>query len=107
MKRPGAIALALYALLCLGLIFGLPLNEYEWMLDDPAARAEGMTFCELPLDDGIDGRVLSLIAMLPLLGAGAVLSLRRRRIHASAWVALGLALAWGWRFFIHYPSCAG
>jgi hypothetical protein len=107
MKKLGAIGASLYALLCLATIFTLPMNEYEWMLDDPKARAEGLGFCGLPLDDGIDARIIALVVLLPLLIAGGALSVKKRRLHYAAWLVLVLLLVWGWRFPFHYPLCPG
>jgi hypothetical protein len=107
MKKLGTIGTFLYAFFCVATMFVLPMNEYEWMLDDPKARADGLTFCRLPLDDDIDARIITLIVLLPLIIAGGVLSVRKRRLHYSALVALAALLVWGWRFFVHYPLCPG
>ncbi len=107
MKKLGAIATSLYAFLCLATIFMLPMNEYEWMLDDPKARAVGLDFCGLPLDDGIDARMIAFIVQLPLVIAGCALSVKKRRIHYAAWLALVVLLVLGWRFLVHYPLCPG
>jgi hypothetical protein len=107
MKKLVAIGTLLYAFFCVATMFMMPMNEYEWMLDDPKARAEGLTFCGLPLDDGIDARIITLIVLLPLVITGCVLSVKKRRIHYSTWLALVVLLVWGWRFFIHYPLCFG
>jgi hypothetical protein len=107
MKKLGTLGTCLYAFLCVTMMFMLPMNEYEWMLDDPKARADGLTFCGLPLDDDIDARIITFIALLPLIVAGGALSVRKRRIHYSASIALAVLLVWGWRFFVHYPLCLG
>ncbi len=107
MKKLLAIVTFIYASSCAAMMFMMPMNEYEWMLGDPKARADGLTFCWLPLDDGIDARGLTFVAMLPLFFMGGVLSVRTRRIHYAAWLALTVLALWGWRFFIHYPLCSG
>ena len=107
MKKLGAIGTSLYAILCVATMFMMPMNAYEWMLDDPKARAEGLTFCGLPLDDGIDARIITLIVLLPLALAACALSVKKRRMHYSAWLALVVLLIWGWRFLVHYPLCPG
>lgn len=107
MKKLGVIGASLYATFCMVTMFMMPMNEYEWMLDDPKARADGLNFCGLPLDDGIDARIIMLIVLLPLVILSCTLSVKKRRIHYTAWLALSVLLVWGWRFFIHYPLCPG
>jgi hypothetical protein len=107
MKRLGATGISLYAIFCVTTMFMMPMNTYEWMLDDPKARAEGLTFCGLPPDDGIDARIITLIVLLPLIIASSALSIKKRRIHYSALLALAVLIIWGWRFFVHYPLCPG
>lgn len=107
MKTLGAISLWLYGVACLLAIYALPVNWYEWMLDEPGAKAEGLTLCDLPLDDGIDGRIATIVMLLPLMMLAGALSVNRRKIHFSVWLVLALLLIWGWRFFIHYPLCPG
>ena len=107
MKKLGEIGASLYAIFCVAMMFIMPMNEYEWMLEDAKARAEGLTFCGLPLDDGVDARIIALIVLLPLVIAGCALSVKKRRVHYSAWLALLVLLIWGWRFFVHYPLCPG
>ncbi|MGJ7535287.1 MULTISPECIES: hypothetical protein [unclassified Variovorax] len=96
---------AVYALFCTAMLFGLPRNRYEWMLEDPAMRADGMTFCTLPIDHGLDARVESFAYLIPLLVVAVVLSVRRRRPHWLLWVGLVLVVLWGARFLVLTPSC--
>lgn len=98
---------ALYAMFCTAMLFSLPRNRYEWMLEDPAMRADGMTFCTLPIDRGVDARIESFAYLVPLLIVAAVLSVRQRRPHWLLWVGLGLVVLWGVRFLVLTPSCPG
>ncbi len=83
----------------------MPMNKYEWMLDEPNANTEGLTFCGLPLDDDIDTRFLSLAFLIPLIVLATIQSIRKRKAHYSLWIAAVPLAVWGWRFFIHYPLC--
>jgi hypothetical protein len=99
---------AVYAAICVLMIFGLPRNKYEWMLDDPAARADGVTFCTLPLDEAEGSAALfSFIFLAPFLMTAIVLSLQRRKIHPTLWAGLGLLAIWALRFFVLSPACPG
>ncbi|WP_395320928.1 hypothetical protein [Variovorax sp. UC74_104] len=100
-----AVVSALYALFCAAMLFAIPRNRYEWMLEDPAMRGDGLTFCTLPIDHGLDARIESFAYLVPLLVVAAVLSVRRRRPHWLLWVGLGLVLLWGARFVVLAPSC--
>lgn len=93
------------AALWAALILAMPLNEYEWMLADSKAVADGLSFCGLPLDGGPSIRLVSLLLLSPLALIALVLSVRQRRFHGSAMAVLALLLVWGWRFLIHYPIC--
>ncbi len=101
------IGISVYALFCIVMMFILPMNDYEWMLDDPLLREEGLTFCGLPLDDDIDARFFTLVVIAPLVIAGGALSLRARRMHYAGWLAVAVLLVWAWQFLIHYPLCPG
>lgn len=101
------VGLSVYAVFCAAMMFVLPMNAYEWMLDDPLLRDDELTFCGLPLDDGIDVRFLTFIVLLPLFVAGGALSVRARRMHYAGWLALAVLVVWVWRFLIHYPLCPG
>ncbi len=105
MKKIGMAMASLYALFCAGLILILPMNKFEWMLDEPSARTEGLTFCGLPIDDGIDLRSGYLFLLIPFLAIGITQSIRQKRIHYTLWIFFMLLAIWGWRFFIHYPIC--
>jgi hypothetical protein len=94
---------AVYALFCTAMLFGIPRNRYEWMLEDPAMRTDGVTFCTLPIDHGLDARVESFAYLIPLLVVAVVLSVRRRKPHWLLWV--GLVVLWGVRFLVLTPSC--
>jgi hypothetical protein len=96
---------AVYALFCTAMLFGIPRNRYEWMLEDPAMRADGRTFCTLPIDHGLDARVESFAYLIPLLVVAVVLSVRRRKPHWLLWVGLVLVVLWGVRFVVLAPSC--
>lgn len=105
MRKLGLAIVSLYALFCMGLMLIIPMNKFEWMLDEPNARTEGLTFCGLPLDTDISPRLLSWAFLAPILIFGIVQSVRHRKIHHSLWIALVLFVIWGWRFFIYYPVC--
>jgi len=107
MKKLHAIIASLYAFLCIAAMFVIPMNKYEWMLDEPEALADGLTFCGLPLDDDLEVRVISFIVLFPLIVAGGALSLKVRKVHYTAWLALALLFVWGWRFLVYYPFCPG
>jgi hypothetical protein len=96
---------AVYALFCTAMLFGIPRNRYEWMLEDPAMRTDGVTFCTLPIDHGLDARVESFAYLIPLLVVAVVLSVRRRKPHWLLWVGLVLVVLWGVRFLVLTPSC--
>jgi hypothetical protein len=100
-----ALGAALYALFSAAMLFAIPRNRYEWMLEDPAMRGDGMTFCTLPIDHGLDARIESFAYLVPLLIAAVVLSVRRRRPHWLLWVGLVLVALWGIRFVVLAPSC--
>ena len=63
MKKLHAIVASLYASLCIAAMFVIPMNTYEWMLEEPEALADGLTFCGLPLDDDLEVRVISFIVL--------------------------------------------
>ncbi|MGJ7530345.1 DUF2645 family protein [Variovorax sp. GB1P17] len=104
-EKIGAAVASAYASLCLGLMLMIPMNKFEWMLDEPSAHTEGLSFCGLPLDDGINPRSLSLLFLVPLFIFGVLLSVRQHKIHYSLWIAFALLAIWAWRFFIYYPLC--
>ena len=99
---------SVYSALCVLVIFGLPRNKYEWMLDDPAMREDAITFCTLPLDDSEgSSEIISFIFLIPFLASAIALSIRQRKIHFSLWAALGLVAVWVLRFYIFSPRCPG
>ncbi|HEX7867610.1 MAG TPA: hypothetical protein VF555_21810 [Variovorax sp.] len=100
-----ALVSAVYALFCAAMLFAMPRNRYEWMLEDPAMRGDGMTFCTLPIDHGLDARIESFAYLVPLLILAVVLSVRRRKPHWLLWVGLALVVLWGVRFVVLAPSC--
>lgn len=106
MRSVFALVSALYALFCAAMLLAIPRNRYEWMLEDPAMRGDGMTFCTLPIDHGLDARIESFAYLVPLLVVAVVLSVRRRRPHWLLWVGLVLVVLWGVRFVVLAPSCA-
>lgn len=97
----------LYAAFSTLMTLSLPLNRYEWMLEDPALRDDKLTFCTLPLDPDNGAASLGLAWIAPVLVAGVVLSMRRRRPHDALWIGLALLALWGVRFFVLAPSCPG
>lgn len=105
-----AVLLA-YALACVGLMFMLPMNKFEWMLEEPEALAAGLTFCGLPVDHNGDARIFSWLLLFPLWGV-AVMQARRggaghnvRRGRHALWIAAAVSAVWLWRYFVHYPLC--
>lgn len=96
-----------YAALCAIVLWGLPVNKYQWMLDDPAMRGERMTFCELPLDPDSAASTIALLLLAPLLVLAVTLSIRQRRPHYFLWLSLALLAMWVLRFLIFTPSCPG
>jgi hypothetical protein len=100
------VALYLYAALCGLLIYSWPLNKYEWMLDEPDAASEGLTFCSLPLDNNAGSApVFSFIAIFVFASAAVVLSLKRKSFHPALIIALLLLLLWIAKFFLFAPQC--
>ncbi len=106
-RRVVLFVLAVYAVGCALLIWILPLNGYEWMLDDPTLKNEHLRFCTLPIDnDTFLGSALGAIALpLLLLAASIALSIRHRKAHCTLWISLALLLIWALRFFVLTPSC--
>ncbi|WP_143713648.1 DUF2645 family protein [Variovorax sp. RO1] len=105
MKKLGIVITSVYALFCITLMLIIPMNKFEWMLDEPSARTEGLTFCGLPVDEDINPRQLFLAFLVPILAFGIAQSMRQQKIHYSLWIAFALLAIWGWRFFIYYPLC--
>lgn len=105
MKKIGMALASAYAFFCIAFMLLIPMNKYEWMLDEPNAKSEGLTFCGLPLDDDISARLFSFAFLIPLLVLAVVQSIRKKKAHYSLWIAVALLAVWGWRFFIYYPLC--
>ena len=105
MKKIGLAIASAYAFFCIALMLLMPMNKYEWMLDEPNAKSDGLTFCGLPIDNDISTRFFSLAVLIPLLVFAAIQSIREREIHYSLWISIALLAVWGWRFLIYYPVC--
>ncbi|WP_285415074.1 DUF2645 family protein [Variovorax sp. efr-133-TYG-130] len=105
MKRIGLAVVSAYAFFCIALMLLMPMNKYEWMLDEPSAKSDGLTFCGLPIDNDISTRFFSVAFLIPLFVFAAIQSIREKKIHYSLWIAIALLAIWGWRFFIYYPLC--
>lgn len=105
MKKIGVALASAYTFFCIAFMFLMPMNKYEWMLDEPGAKSEGLTFCGLPLDDDISVRFFSFAFLIPFLVLAATQSIRKKKTHYSLWIAVALLAVWGWRFFIYYPLC--
>lgn len=97
--------LVAYSILCAVVVASTPLNKFEWMLDDALLKAERLTFCTLPLDDG-GAPIVPFLFILPLLVFSMVASARKRQMHYALWISVGLVLFWALRFFVLYPSCS-
>lgn len=101
-----SIALYLYTAFCVVWILMWPLNEYEWMLSDPDAQREGLTFCGLPLDSDADVKPLfAALPLVPLTVLAVVVCWRARRLRPSAWLAAALWLVWLAKFYLLAPQC--
>lgn len=96
---------ALYAALCTAWILIVPMNQYEWMLEDPALRGEVMTYCELPVDHDSHAALLAFLPLLPLLAVGLIVSAIKGRIHPATWGAAVPLAVWAGRFLAFAPSC--
>ncbi|WP_422084664.1 DUF2645 family protein [Variovorax sp.] len=105
MKRIGLAVVSAYAFFCISLMLLMPVNKYEWMLEESSAKSDGLTFCGLPIDNDISTRFFSAAFLIPLFVFAAIQSIREREIHYSLWIAIALLAVWGWRFFIYYPFC--
>jgi len=106
MSRWSRAALYAYAALCGVVIYAWPRNKYEWMLDDPDAASEPLSFCTLPVDP--DAALAPWFAFVPLLAQvtmAVALSLKRRRVHPLLVVALVLLLAWAGKFHGLWSPC--
>jgi len=99
-------ALYFYAALCGLFIYSWPLNKYEWILDEPDAVANGLTFCSLPIDHNAESSALLpfLSIVVYVIGAG-ILTVNRRKPHPTLIIALILFLLWVGKFFLLAPHC--
>lgn len=105
-SRWGRAALYAYAVLCAVVIYAWPRNKYEWMLDDPDAAQERLSFCTLPVDP--DAGLAPWFAFAPLAALVALavaLSWKRRRVQPLLGVALALLLGWAGKFYLFGPHC--
>ncbi|AFK62753.1 hypothetical protein TKWG_13135 [Advenella kashmirensis WT001] len=98
------LVIALYSILSALVIVSMPINKFEWMLEDPLLADEKLTFCTLPVDDG-GTPFISILYILPLLVAGLIIFAKKRQIHPTLWIAFGLSIIWFLRFVLLYPSC--
>lgn len=98
------LVIALYSIFSALVIVSMPINKFEWMLDDPLLADEKLTFCTLPVDDG-GTPFISILYILPLLFAGLLIFAKKGQIHPTLWIALGLSIIWFIRFVLLYPSC--
>jgi hypothetical protein len=106
MSRWSRAALYVYAALCGVVIYAWPRNKYEWMLDDPDAASEPLSFCTLPVDpDAALAPWFAFVPLLALVAMAVALSRKRRRIHPLLVVALLLLLAWAGKFYLFGPRC--
>lgn len=108
-KLLSRITLIFYALFCAMVISRAPLNEYEWMLDKSNSREEGLTFCNLPIDDNQSlNALLPFLFLAPLLVVRFYLSIRQRKLHLSLGSGAVLLAYWAFRFFLLLPVlCPG
>lgn len=98
------LVIALYSILSALVIVSMPINKFEWMLEDPLLADEKLTFCTLPVDDG-GTPFISLLYILPLLLAGLIIFAKKRQLHPTLWIALGLSIIWFLRFVLLPPLC--
>lgn len=103
----GRVAVTCYAAFCAATLWGLPVNKYQWMLEDPALRGEQMSFCSLPLDPDSAASTIALLLVAPLFVLAVALSIRQRRWHYFLWLSVALLAMWMLRFWILTPSCPG
>lgn len=93
-------------LLAIANIFGWPFNRYEWMLEEPNAVRDGLTYCTLPIDT--EAGFVPVLAGLPVLLTlvlGGIFAVRRGRVGlvlAGGGVLLAL---WLVRFLVLRPAC--
>ena len=87
-------------------IFLWPRNKFEWMLTEPNAAAERLTFCTLPIDpDASVGASLAMAPVLATLILGVILSVRAGKIAPSLIGGLVLMALWIIRFNTMFRSC--
>jgi len=83
-----------------------PRNRFEWMLDEPGAARDGLTFCGLPLDqDASFGEFFAIAPVLATLAVGLFFTVRKRIITPSLVVALSLLVLWITRFHVMINTC--
>ena len=98
--------LLLWMLLAAANIFAWPFNRYEWMLNEPGAAHDALTYCTLPIDT--EAGFMPVLAGLPVLLTllvGGVIAFRRGRI---GWTLIGggvLLALWLVRFLVLRPAC--
>ena len=98
--------LLLWILLAAANIFAWPFNRYEWMLDEPNAVRDGLTYCTLPIDTEAGFMpVLAGVPVLLTLAVGGVLALRRGRIGPVLAGGGILLTLWLVRFLVLRPGC--
>lgn len=94
-----------YTLWCLLVVFTAPLHQYEGMLSDPAAVADGITFCSLPQDDRLQVHLFPAMFLGPLWMLALVHFFGARR-ERWLWVAFALTVAWVIRSALPWLACA-
>lgn len=97
--------MAAYSVWCLLVVAAAPVHEYDWMLDDPVALAEGLTFCILPQDDRLKVHLFPAMFLAPLWASAFVHFLGGRR-ERWLWVALALTVVWLVRSSLPWMGCA-
>jgi hypothetical protein len=91
------------------LIFALPINKYEWMLDSPEDfdldKAKG--YCALPLDPDPTSAIEAFLLGCPYLLFAIFYTFRKHKKTKLLWsIYIILICAWYARFFIFAPHCA-
>jgi hypothetical protein len=90
------------------LIFTLPINKYEWMLDSPEDfdldKAKG--YCALPLDPDPTSAIAAFLLGCPYLLFAIFYTFRKHKKTKLLWsIFIVLICAWVARFFIFAPHC--
>ena len=98
--------LLLWVLLAAANIFAWPFNRYEWMLNEPNAAHDPLTYCTLPIDTEAGFiPVLTIVPVLLTLLVGGVIALRRGRVGLTLAGGGVLLVLWLVRFLVLRPAC--